>query len=280
MAVGSTSDWKKIDAPSAKERVPDWRQFEKRSTADRVRSQEREQEFQRRAAYEEYVRFENSQPQVRGKSPLSYEQWSRHLPVDVTDISLASQIATNSALLSQMRSEEIAQAEKERDEARQNVIAGKRDKGWTTPASAVGLKMSHDQAKKFVREQAQLFADSNPDFLPSKTNFNNLFEYLFDQGVSIPNEECLKLAWLRLQELGGLLEERPVPEPQPAPAPEPQQSDIPLNSDLLDGFDPETGSPRQFSQREVWKMDSATYRKAFRAWGDNAPRFTRGYYGQ
>lgn len=260
----------------------DWAAIKERRAFEQA---EREKQLlsEDQGEYDKYVQAIEAEqtrtPRAYRFEPIPFDQWRSYSDQSITDPVLRGASATHAALLSKSLLDEAAIEEKEREEARQNVIAGngKRDPGWKIPASAVGLKMSHDQAKKFVREQAQQFADSNPDFLPSKTNFNNLFEYLFDQGVSIPNEECLKLAWLRLQELGGLLEERQAPEAGPTAIEEPP-SEIPVDSDLLDGFDPETGEPRQFSQREVWKMDSATYRKAFRAWGDNAPRFTRGYY--
>lgn len=275
MAIGNTSDWKKIDVPGAKERVPDWRRFEKPSTADRVRSQEREQESRRRSAYEEYVRFENSQPQVRGKSPLSYEQWSRHLPVDVTDISLASQIATNAALLSRVRSEEAAQAEAAHVEAKNAVLAGKPDPNWKIPASAVGLKMTLEKGRAFAREQGDLFVAHNPDYYPCSNNLNNIREYLIAQGISIPTEEAFKLAWLRLRELG-LIEERPAPEPEPTPIQEPP-SEQPTTEPEIDqlGWDLETGEKRLYKPYEVFRMSAEQYRQAFRV----SPKFTRGYFG-
>jgi len=128
-----------------------------------------------------------------------------------------------------------------------------------------------------VREQGELFVEHNPDYYPCSSNVNNIREYLIAQNISIPNEEVLKAAWLRLRELG-LIEERPAPEPEPELTPlEEPPSETPGDYEIS-GFDPETGEPRKFTQREIWRMDSATYRKAFKAWGENKPRFTRGYY--
>jgi hypothetical protein len=281
VAIGNISDWKKINAPTPKERVPDWRQFEKLSTAERELAAERQWESQCRAAYEDYVGFvENDQVRVPPRykvSPLSYAEWSKHLPKDVTDISLASQIATNAALLTMTSQNEVAQAEQQREEDRQAVLAGKPDPGWKIPASGSGQNMSVAEEKAFVREQAQSFCDANPDFLPSKTNFNSILAYLWTQGVSIPTQQCLELAHKRLRELG-LIEERPAVEPEEEPTSiEEPPSETPGDYEVS-GFDPETGEPRKFTQREIWRMDSATYRKAFKAWGENKPRFTRGYY--
>ena len=258
--------------------IKDWRTFEKLSTAERVVAQERELESRRRAAYDEYVQLvESDQLRVQPRykvSPLSYEDWSKYIPADVTDISLASQIATNAALLKITLTEEATQAEAESKQAREDVLAGKPDPTFKIPASAAGLKMSIDQAKAFANEQGKLFVQHNPEYYPCPANVAAITKYLTEQtDIAIPNEECFRLAWIRLRELG-LIEERPaLTEPETA------SQEIPAESELLDGFDVVTGEPRKYTQREVWNMDSTTYRKAFRAWGENRPKFTRGYYG-
>jgi hypothetical protein len=207
--------------------IKHWRTFEKPSTAERVIAQERELESRRRAAYDEYVQLvENDQLRVQPRykvSPLSYEDWSKYIPADVSDISLASQIATNAALLKITRTDEATQAEAESKQAREDVLAGKPDPAFEIPASVAGLNMSIDQAKAFASEQGKLFVEHNPEYYPSQANVAAITKYLTEQtDVVIPNEECFKLAWLRLRELG-LIEERPAPEPsvqEPEPDPE------------------------------------------------------------
>ncbi len=281
MSISSVNDWQKLAVPNAKEGAGDWLRFERPSSLQRVIAQERELESRRRSAYAEYIELlENDQrrvPPMLKVSPLSYEDWSKHLPADVSDVSLASQIATNSALLLKMRLEEAAQAETAHEEAKNAVLAGKPDPDWKIPSSAAGLSMSVEQARKYATEQGRLFVEHNPEFYPCPSNVAAITEYLTTNSVVIPNEECCRLAWVRLRELG-MIEERPAPAKEPEPVTQPSEP-IPAETELLDGFDVVTGEPRKYTQREIWNMDSSTYRKAFRAWGDNRPKFTRGYFG-
>jgi hypothetical protein len=264
--------------------VNDWRRFERPDSLQRVVAEERELESRRRSGYAEYVELvENNQCRVPPKfkvSTLSYEDWSKHIPADVTDISLASQIATNAALLSKTRTEEVAQAEAEGKESRDAVAAGKPDKSWKIPATAIGLRMSVEAAKSFVKEQADDFLEVTPSYYPCQKNWDRMRSYIETQGIEIPNLEVFTQAFERLSALG-LLELRPALAPETIPEPVPEPSEVvPVEIELLDGVDPETWEPRRYTQREVWQMDSTTYRKAFKAWGENRPAFTRGYYGQ
>ena len=261
----------------------DWAAIKERRAFER---EEREKQLlaEDQAEYDKYVQAIEAEqtrtPRAYRFEPIPFDQWRSNADPSITDPVVRGAAATNKALLLKVRHEEANEAEAERNAAREAVLAGQPDPNWKIPASAVGLKMTLERGRAFAREQGQLFVDHNPDYFPCSGNLNNIREYLIAQDISIPTEEAFKLAWLRLRELG-LIEERPAPEPEPEPEPAPVQettSATPTDSELLDGFDPETGEPRKFSQREVWKMDSATYRKTFRAWGDNAPRFTRGYY--
>ena len=288
MSIGSVTDWQKLTTPSAKERIQDWRRFEKLSTSERVVLEEREQEFRRRAAYAEYVELvESDQRRVPPKfkvAPLSYEDWSKHIPEGVTDISLASQIATNAALLRITRMEEAAQAEAEREEASEACRRGQPDPAWKMPDGAKELRMSVAEAKAYASEQSRLFVEHNPEYFPSAANVAAITKYLRDQtDVVIPNEECFRLAWLRLRDLG-LIEERPAPAPEVVPEPVPETSEVvPAETELVDGFDLTTGEPHRYSQAEIWKMSSGDMKKAFRMWTDRdgtdrRPKFTRGRY--
>jgi hypothetical protein len=283
VSISSINDWQKLGVPNAKEDAGDWLRFERPSSLQRVVAQERELESRRLAAYTEYVELvESDQRRVPPKfkvSPLSYEDWSKYIPADVTDISLASQIATNAALLKITRTEEAALAEAESKQAREDVLAGKPDKEFVLPDEIKGLRMSVEEAKAYASEQSKLFVEHNPEYYPCPANVAAITKYLTEQtDVVIPNEECFRLAWVRLRGLG-LIEERPVLAKEPEPVTQPSEP-IPAEGELVDGYDLETGEPRKYTQHEIWNMDSSTYRKAFRAWGENRPKFTRGYYGQ
>lgn len=282
MSISSVNDWQKLGVPNAKEDAGDWLRFERPSSLQRVVAQERELESRRRSAYAEYVSLvENDQrrvPPAYKVAPLSYSEWSKHLPADVTDISLASQIATNASLLSKMRSEEAAQAEAAFEETKQAVISGSPDPGfkqlWGQPATLESLKMTEAQAREYAKQQAEKFVEENPDWPRTNNNFQTIIAYLENNGVEVPNSQIFKIAWDRLRSFGGMIEPAPEPEPQ-------QPTDGPF--ELVDGYDPATGEPRQFTQREIWQMDSISFKKAFRMWTDRdgvdrRPKFSRSAY--
>lgn len=259
----------------------DWAAIRERKAFEQ---EEREKELlaEDQAEYNKYVQaIEQEQgrtPRAYRVEPIPFDQWRSYADPSIADSVVRGASASNAALLSKSRRDEAALEEKEREEARQAFIAGKADPAWKIPASAAGLKMSLEQGRAFVRKQGELFVEHNPEYYPSSNNLNNIRDFLFAQGISIPTEECFRLAWQRLRELG-LIEERPAAsEPAPAPIQELLASETPADY-VIDGFDPETGEPRRFTQRDIWKMDSGTYRKAFRAWGQKRPKFTRGYYG-
>ena len=242
-----------------------------------------EQENQRladdRAQYEQqYLKtVEESQRRVPLVAPIPFEEWRAYTDPGISDPILRGAQATNAALLAIVRRDEAAELEAEHQSARDAILAGQPDKHWKIPASAAGLRMSVEKAEAFVREQSKLFVEHNREYFPNRVNFDAITEYLIAQGVTIPTEHCFRRAWLRLRELN-------IIEESPAPAPELQKQELEpsepkLEDDPVDGFDIETGQPRKYTQREVWRMDSNTYKKAFKAWGENRPRFTRGYFG-
>lgn len=162
------------------------------------------------------------------------------------------------------------------------VLAGRSDPDFEMPESTQKLRMSIDQGLEFVAKSGRAFVAETPEFFNSPRNIQTITSYLDAQGVRLPDVPALNLAFERCSCLG-LLEERPESStvlepasPEPAPAePVPESDDL---VDGVDGFDIKTAEPRRYSQREVWQMDSTTFRKAFRAFGDNRPRFTRGYF--
>jgi hypothetical protein len=271
VSICSVNDWKKLAIPDAKEGAGDWLRFERPSSLQRVVAEEREQESRRRSAYREYVELvENEQRRVPPKfkvSPLSYEDWAKHIPADVIDISLASQIATNAALLSKTRTEEAAQAETERNQAREACRQGQPDTNhWKIPAGAAGLKMTIEQATAFARQQGKQFVEHNPEYFPSAANVAAVTKYLTAQNVTIPTEECLKLAWLRLRELG-MIEERPAPLLEPAPeSQEPQPDSEELREQKRNEYrtkvvvtDPRTG--QDYTEYQLDRLPADEYKR-------------------
>lgn len=268
----------------ATEIIRDWRQFERPDSMQRLRAQEREEASKKKAAYEEYVEF-IEKDQVRTPRrykivPLSFEDWCQYLPADVADYALAGQIATHAALTSKFSKEEADEREADLKKSREAVLAGKRDPNWTLPATAKTLRMIKAKVDEFNEQQAGLFVLHNPDYYKCMENVEAISKFLSDQGVNILHEDCIKSAWLHLRELGGFIKEHP-PEPEPVPTPVEELELASTETGLTEGYDPETGEPRNFTEREIWSMDSVTFKKAFKMWTrpdgtDNRARFTGG----
>lgn len=177
------------------------RAFEQ-AEAERQRLAEDQVEYEKyRSAIEDEQRYV---PPAHQMAPLDFETWRSYAPQDEPDPILRGQIAANGALLSKVRRDEAAE-----------VKSGKADPAFQIPESAKGLRMSVEAAKEFARKQGELFVEHNPEYFPSGANVAVISKYLGEQGITIPNEECLRVAWLRLRELG-MIEERPIqPEPEP-----------------------------------------------------------------
>jgi hypothetical protein len=262
------------------------------SVRERRAFEQAEREKQRLAEdqieYEKYVQIVHDDQQrvapAHRIAPIPLEEWRAFTDSSIGDPVLRGARATNEALLSKVRRDEAAEVEAERKQARESVLAGKPDPSWKIPASAAGLKMTIEQAREFAKTAAAQFVKENPEYHATMNNFEAIVSYLTTNGVEIPTSEVFKLAWLRLRELS-LIEELERSEPAKEPEPETQPSEpIPAETELVDGFDLETGEPRRYSQAEIWKMSSGDLKKAFRMWtdreGDRRPRFTRGYFGR
>ncbi|HKV92339.1 MAG TPA: hypothetical protein VJW20_07305 [Candidatus Angelobacter sp.] len=161
------------------------------------------------------------------------------------------------------------------------VIAGKKDMGWSIPASMAGKSMSLDEAKAFSSREAEAFVAEHPEFYKSKRNRDAVLDYLLTQGVMIADRHCYSQAVERLRHFG-LLEEPPAVEPQAAPVVEQPTEPEPVNDGLTDGWDIQTGQPRKYTEREIEHMSSDDFKKAFRMWvtrdGDRRPKFSRSRY--
>jgi hypothetical protein len=260
------------------------------SVRERRAFEQAEREKQRLAEdqieYEKYVQIVHDDQQrvapAHRIAPIPLEEWRAFTDSSIGDPVLRGARATNEALLSKVRRDEAAEVEAERKQAREDVLAGKPDPAWEIPASAAGLKMPIEQARDFAKTAATQFVKENPEYHATMNNFETIVSYLTTNSVVIPTEDCFRLAWLRLRELG-MIEERPAPAKEPETVTQPSEP-IPAETELVDGFDLETGEPRRYSQAEIWKMSSGDLKKAFRMWtdreGDRRPRFTRGYFGR
>jgi hypothetical protein len=94
-----------------------------------------------------------------------------------------------------------------------------------------------------------------------------LTDYLLANGIGIPCDlETFERAYCRLYPLGMVRIKRPAPPPEPEAKPirkaatEKPAITKPL---MTRGVDPATGLTKEYSQREVDRMDSETFRRAF-----------------
>ncbi len=153
---------------------------------------------------------------------------------------------------------------------REMIQSGK-DSDFQLPASVAGRGMDYEEARKFNGSEMRAFIASEPSFFDCPENREALIDYLLRQDCVIADAATYQAAFLRLREYG-LLEERPEPEPiQEPPKPQPVAEPTP---EVFKGVDPATGLEREFSRREVQRMDSLTYRKAFGLYGENGPTET------
>lgn len=235
MSVLSANDWQKIAKPNPEQRVPDWRRFEKPSTAELVTAEERRVEEEERQIHEAVTALNDT-------------------------------------------SRKLAKI------GREEVLNGQPDPWWETPADALDKSMSLDEAREFSREQSKLFRAAHPEYYACQENFEAIVNYLVVQRVPIATVACFERAVERLDSLNLLLA---VPDaaPEPAPVEEPQETIEPTEaprSALVDGWDIETGEPRQYTQREINQMSSDEFRRAMRMWAgkdeDRRPRFTRSVF--
>ena len=182
-------------------------------------------------AYSDYVEIVSTENQrlapAHRIAPIPFDAWRAYADPAISDPVIRGAAATNKALLLKVRSDEAVEAETERNQAREAVLAGRPDPSWKIPASAAGLKMTIEQATEYARKQAELFVEHNHDYFASAANVAAITKYLIGQNVTIPTEDCFRLAWLRLRELG-LIEERPAPVSEPTsesqePQPDPEE---------------------------------------------------------
>lgn len=161
------------------------------------------------------------------------------------------------------------------------ITARRPDPGFVLNESAQELKFAgadrEARASEYVRAQSSLFVQRTPDFFPCPQNFQKITEYLTANGVNVPDAETFGIAYERLK-LFGLLQERPKLEPAIETQPSPEPKDSETEPEINQGWDLDTGEPRTYTSHEINQMTAAQFKKAFRVWGNNAARFTRGYY--
>ena len=152
---------------------------------------------------------------------------------------------------------------------RERIVSQRDDEVFIDPTT-IGVKMTQAEADAYNAAEAAKFAVSNPSFYPSRANRESLGRYFDLNGLAIVSSATLAVAVRRLSEYG-LLESRPAPAPialpsQPAYVNLAVASDEPAAAepDGMQGFDPDTGAERWYTDREIALMSADQMKRAFK----------------
>lgn len=129
--------------------------------------------------------------------------------------------------------------------------------------------MPPKEAEAFTAKAAADFAES-PEYAPyrSPSNAGVILAYLLRNGIHIADRDTIRAAFVRLRDLG-LLKQKPAPAPQPKAVEQPRQINLAVQRQSTNepktykGRDYATGRERDFTQREVDRMSSLEFQRAF-----------------
>jgi hypothetical protein len=157
---------------------------------------------------------------------------------------------------------------------RERILKGRDDELFVTP-ELLRASMPTVEAEKFNAEQAAEFVRTNPDYeaYRSDETLHAIMDYFSRNGVRIFDAAMIKAAFTRLRDYG-VIQKRPVPKVEPEPRPQPTRVNLtierkepepvkPSGPKTYMGRDWETGKEREFTEREVNRMSSKEYARAF-----------------
>lgn len=153
---------------------------------------------------------------------------------------------------------------------RDNVLQRSDDELFIDPATA-NVRMTPDEANRYNAEQAAIFRQRNPNYHVSKANLETLGTYLEVNGIRIASAEAVQAAYARLDSLG-LIEHATVPTPERREKEQPSANRVDPTPHLSHekpkregetGIDPLTGLERFYTVREINRLSSDEYRRAF-----------------
>lgn len=175
----------------------------------------------------------------------------------------------------------IQAAKVQLDETYRKLVAVQRDRllGRTKDPDPVpsdpqlnGVRMSRAAADKFNVREFTKFQEQHPEIFWTHELLEQMGAYWDANRLQIISATMLDALVSRYRD-AGLLPDPPAPEPEPEPIPEPEPSE-PSGPTVYTGIDPETGVERTYTEFEVNKMPSETFRKTFRVAGTIAECFT------
>lgn len=160
---------------------------------------------------------------------------------------------------------------------RERLLTQRDDEFVIDPATTVPIPT--DSVPDWQREQGELFKRRTPEYEPSDANFAVIRDYINRNAPNIQLVSALQFEWAfkRLREYG-LLKERPAFQPTPVPdftrrAPVSVAIERKAEPKTFEGIDLTTGLKRRFTNYEVDRMDSDTFRRVFQLVGDKKPAF-------
>lgn len=143
---------------------------------------------------------------------------------------------------------------------RERIAHGRDREIFVSPALA-RASMIHEQAAKHNAASGREFLSRNSWFYNSPANLDMLIQYFVRNGINVIDAEMWERAAERLDEYHLFPEKRSLPQPELVIEPQPEPE--PTGPTLYTGVDWTTGNERQFTQREIDRMSSAEYKRAF-----------------
>jgi hypothetical protein len=151
---------------------------------------------------------------------------------------------------------------------------------YVTPELLTASMPTKEASAHNEREVAK-FMEMTPDFAEFRTpaNADKIIAYFERNGVRIFDAAMVKAAFFRLRDLG-ILVKRPAPQPQRVEQPQRVNLSVapakaPSGPKTYVGRDYATGAERTFTQREVDRMSSLEYARAFEIVPTVSELFTR-----
>jgi hypothetical protein len=151
---------------------------------------------------------------------------------------------------------------------------------YVTPELLTASMPTKEASAHNEREVAK-FMEMTPDFAEFRTpaNADKIIAYFERNGVRIFDAAMVKAAFFRLRDLG-ILVKRPAPQPQRVEQPQRVNLSVapakaPSGPKTYVGRDHATGVERTFTQREVDRMSSLEYQRAFQIVPTVSELFTR-----
>jgi hypothetical protein len=152
---------------------------------------------------------------------------------------------------------------------RERIIKGKDEEFAIDPATFTPIP-SEVTATEWNRKEAATFVQAYPDYFPCAENLQAMHAYIDRNAPNIKLVSALQweAAYKRLDEFG-LLKQRPAPVVAPAPKKvnltisQTEPESVPSGPKTYIGRDWETGKEREFTEREVNRMSSKEFARAF-----------------